>query len=107
MDFCGPPLKTKNGNVLIFVIIDHCSRWVELIALKKAGLAEVMLALQNIWLPKHGVPAAILSDNGPQFTAGVVQYFCRGRERESSIAFHITHKKILMWKVTCVHLKKG
>lgn len=78
MDLFGILLKTKNGNIFILVIIDHHSSCVKLIALKKAKVAEVVLALRAIWMPKHGIPATLLSDNGPQLTASDVQYFGKG-----------------------------
>lgn len=70
--------RTRNGNVFILVSINHYSRWVELTALQKADVAEVVLALRHIWMPEHGVLATIVSGNGPQFMAYVVQYFCKG-----------------------------
>ena len=76
MDLFGPLPKTKEGNVFILVLIDHFSRWVELVPLRKAEVSDVILVLRDVWMPRHGVPAVLLSDNGPQFTAGIVRGFC-------------------------------
>lgn len=48
------------------------------IALEKAEVADVVLALRDVWMPELGVPATIFPDNGSLFTASVVQHFCEG-----------------------------
>ncbi|PHJ23293.1 retrovirus-related pol polyprotein from transposon [Cystoisospora suis] len=78
MDLFGPLPLSRKGFLLILVIIDHFSRWVDLTALRKAEAADVVEVLRNKWIPQHGVPRLILSDNGPQFVADVVQRLCRG-----------------------------
>ena len=47
------------------MLIDHFLRWAEPVALRKAEVADVVFVLRNIWMPRHGVPATLLSDNGP------------------------------------------
>ena len=41
-------------------------------------------------MPRHGVPAVLLSDNGPQFTASVVRTFCEnvGARKIYSTPYH-------------------
>lgn len=47
-DLFGPLPRTKNGNVFILVNIVHYSIWVKIIALKKAGVSKIVLALRDI-----------------------------------------------------------
>ena len=76
MDLFGPLPKTPRGSTVILVFIDHFTRWVEPVALKKAEVSDVVSCLRDVWMPKHGVPAVLLSDNGPQFVAAVLRDFC-------------------------------
>lgn len=48
MDLFGPLPKTKAGNIFILVLLGHFSRWAELIALKKAEVADVVIALRDV-----------------------------------------------------------
>ncbi|KAL8441266.1 hypothetical protein Emag_007319 [Eimeria magna] len=64
------------GNNHILVIIDHHTRWVELVPLPNPTAAQVAQALFNEWISRWGVPRALLSDNGPQFTAELLRQLC-------------------------------
>ncbi|PHJ20671.1 gag-pol fusion protein [Cystoisospora suis] len=72
----GPLTETTRGATIILVLIDHFTRWVELTALRKVEVTDVVSCLRDRWVPQHGVPAALLSDNGPQFVATVLRDFC-------------------------------
>ena len=76
MDLFGPLPKTNRGATIILVLTDHFTRWAEPIALKRAEVPDVVACLRDIWMPRHGVPAVLLSDNGPQFVAAVLRDFC-------------------------------
>lgn len=76
MDLFGPLPKTPRGNTIILVLIDHFSRWAEAVPLKRAEVSDIVWALREVWMPRHGVPAVLLSDNGPQFVAAVLREFC-------------------------------
>lgn len=92
MNLFGPLPGARNGNVVILVFIDHLSKWVRLIALKKAEITDIIFAARERWMPRNGVPAIILSDNGPHFIASVVQYFCESVGARRFIALYIIHK---------------
>ncbi|KAL8440676.1 hypothetical protein Emag_007831 [Eimeria magna] len=64
------------GNNHILIIIDHHTRWVELVPLPNPTAAQVAQALFNEWISRWGVPRALLSDNGPQFTAELLRQLC-------------------------------
>ena len=76
MDLFGPLPRTARGATVILVLIDHFTRWAEPVALRKAEVSDVVACLLEVWMPRHGVPAVLLSDNGPQFVAAVLRDFC-------------------------------
>ncbi|KAL8440685.1 hypothetical protein Emag_007823 [Eimeria magna] len=76
IDLSGPLPVTRRGNNHILVIIDHHTRWVELVPLPNPTAAQVAQALFNKWISRWGVPRALLSDNGPQFTAELLRQLC-------------------------------
>lgn len=76
MDFFGPLAKTTRGATILLVLLDHFTRLGDIIALGKAEAADAVSCLRERWAPQGGVSAAVLSDNGPQFVAGVLPDFC-------------------------------
>ncbi|KAL8441298.1 hypothetical protein Emag_007297 [Eimeria magna] len=76
IDLFGPLPITRRGNNHILVTIDHYTRWVELVHLPNPTAAQVAQALFNEWISRWGVPRALLSDNGPQFTAELLRQLC-------------------------------
>ncbi|KAL8441664.1 hypothetical protein Emed_007526 [Eimeria media] len=77
MDLYGPLTVTETGNAYILVFIDHHTRWVELVPLKQPTASTVADAFFVSWISRWGVPRAILSDNGPQFTAELLRHLCQ------------------------------
>ncbi|KAL8424925.1 hypothetical protein Efla_006688 [Eimeria flavescens] len=65
----GPLPITHVLNTLIVVFIDHRTRWVELVALSSPSATAVPEPFFNHWVSRWGGPRALLSENGPQFTA--------------------------------------
>ncbi|KAL8445282.1 hypothetical protein Emed_005750 [Eimeria media] len=76
MDLYRPLTATETGNAYILVFIDHHTRWVELVPLKQPTASTVADAFFASWISRWGVPRAILSDNGPQFTAELLRHLC-------------------------------
>jgi len=72
-DLFGPLPVTRKGNTHILVIIDHHTRWVECISMKEPTASRVAEAIMNRWITRWGVMRVLLSDNGPQFTADLMQ----------------------------------
>lgn len=65
--------KTKAVSVFVLVLIDRLSPWVEFIALKKPKVSDGVSAVRDVWMPKHGVPVALLLfDNGVHTSLGVL-----------------------------------
>ncbi|KAL8447563.1 hypothetical protein Emed_004351 [Eimeria media] len=69
-----PSPRTRNNHIL--VLIDHHTRWIELVPLHSPTAAQVAQAIFNEWISRWGVPRALLSDNGPQLTADLLKQLC-------------------------------
>lgn len=76
MDIFGPLPRTRAGCEYILVLIDHHTRWVELVALAQTTATSVAEALFTRWISRWGVMRALLTDNGPQFVAEVFRRLC-------------------------------
>ena len=67
VDFLGPYPRTKDGNSVIFIVIDHFSKFLFVKAMKKATSVNVINYLQSEVFNFVGVPQYLHSDNGRQF----------------------------------------
>lgn len=76
VDLFGPLPRTSKGNRWILILEDTCSHWVELFALEKATSVECAEILISEVFLRYGVPRRMISDNGVQFVAEVMQQVC-------------------------------
>ncbi|KAL6455901.1 hypothetical protein MHYP_G00357520 [Metynnis hypsauchen] len=58
----------------LLVIVDRYSGWVEAIPTIKEDARSVCKMLINHWIPQHGFPRKIHSDNGTHFTSKTLQW---------------------------------
>lgn len=66
IDFAGPLPTTNRGNRYVLVCIEHCTKWVELIALPSKTSANVArMFVENI-LNRYGAPGVVLTDKGTE-----------------------------------------
>ena len=72
-DIFGPLKPRGRGRTHILVLIDHHTRWVELIALPEPTAELVAEAIFEHWMSRCGTMRALLTDNGRQFTARLLQ----------------------------------
>ena len=72
MDVVGPLTKTKRGNWYILVVCDYATRYPEAIPLKKFTAPVVAEHLVEL-MSRHGIPREILTDQGTNFTAALLQ----------------------------------
>ena len=75
MDLYGPLPVALHRHEYILVLVDHHTRWCELVPLRQTTV-EVIAALHTHWFSRYGVPRVILSDNGQQFTASLLDRLC-------------------------------
>jgi len=71
VDIWGP-LPSKHS---ILVVMDYYSRYYEYDILTSTTATKVIDSLEDIF-SRHGLPATLKSDNGPQFTSDEFKGFC-------------------------------
>jgi hypothetical protein len=75
LDFAGPFLVTPRHNKYVLVMIEHFSKWIELVALPdKFSEGAVYSFLERV-LSHFGAPAEVLTDQGREFL-GEFQMLC-------------------------------
>jgi hypothetical protein len=75
IDTIGPLPEDANGNKYIIVIIDVFSRYVELYP-SPDGTAIQAARCMIHWISHYGIPGEILTDNGTQYTATIIDQLC-------------------------------
>lgn len=75
IDFMGPYPRSKEGNTVIFVCLDHFSKYVFLEPLRAATAIKVVKFLEGRIFHLFGVPEYVHSDNGRQFTSELFREF--------------------------------
>jgi transposase InsO family protein len=90
MDFFGPLKATRSGNIWILTIQDALSKYSIAVPLVHATAAEVTRAMVNNLIAYFGPPAAILTDQGPNFLSKTLEEFARifRIEKYRTTAYH-------------------
>lgn len=73
IDFLGPYLRSKAGNIGIFIVLDHLSKFDFLKPVKKINTEAVVKYLEGDLFMTFGVQETIVSDNGSQFRSATFQ----------------------------------
>lgn len=90
IDFMGPFPKSLKQNEYLLVIVDYCSKWVELFPLRSAKaplIAEILIReIFTCW----GTPAYLVSDRGPQFNSQLINITCKkwGVTQKLTTSYH-------------------
>ena len=77
VDLMGPLPKSYGGHEYLLVAVDHYSKWVEAIPIRKATGKEVASVLVRQLFCRYGGPQKLLSDNGSQFICRAVNAVCK------------------------------
>lgn len=88
-DLLGPYPRTKMGNSMVFVAIDHFTKYIFLKPLKKATSSAIIKFLEENIFYQFGVPQYIHSDNGSQFVSSQMSDFLK--------AYGIKHVKTALY----------
>ena len=89
-DLIGPFVSSLNGNKYVLTIIDHCTGWAEAFPLKDKTNASVWQAWANHFLPRHGTPEVLITDNGQEFKASAWRTYLKqlGVEHRTTTPVH-------------------
>ena len=72
IDILGPLPVQQGGFRYVLTMIDHCTRWIEAIALTNIEAKTCARALNDLRIMRYGPPATVHSDRGSQFTSMVM-----------------------------------
>jgi hypothetical protein len=75
MDILGPFTVGSYQNKYLIVAVDYFTKWIEAKALAKITAFNILRFYKRNVLARFGVPQAIVTDNGTQFTDGKFQDF--------------------------------
>ena len=75
LDFVGPLPLTKHCNQYVLVMVEHFSKWIELVALPDRESEGSAFAFLDRVLSHFGAPAQVLTDQGTEFR-GEFQKLC-------------------------------
>ncbi|XP_033733598.1 uncharacterized protein K02A2.6-like [Pecten maximus] len=84
IDFAGPFL-----DMMFFVAVDAHSKWPEVVPMKTTTAEKTVEVMREIF-SRNGVPAQVVSDNGPQFVSEHFSNFmrCNGIKHTTSAPYH-------------------
>lgn len=78
VDLIGPFPRSKKGNIGIFIVLDHFSKFTFLKPLRKFCSRDIMKFMREDIFHCFGVPETLVSDNGSQFKSKEFNEFLKG-----------------------------
>ncbi len=90
IDLMGPFPRSTKQNEHLLVIVDYCSKWVELFPLRAARAPQIARILIEEIFTRWGTPAYLVSDRGAQFTSNLISLVCKqwGVIQKLTTAYH-------------------
>lgn len=90
VDLMGPFPKSVKQNEHLLVVVDYCSKWVELFPLRVAKTPQIARILVEEVFTRWGTPAYLVSDRGAQFTSHLLNLVCKqwGVIQKLTTAYH-------------------
>jgi hypothetical protein len=75
VDLFGPLPISKNGNSYVGVMVDNFSKYVMAVPMKSTSAKDAVDLVMK-WILLFGPPSKLLSDQGKNFTSGVLREVC-------------------------------
>jgi hypothetical protein len=66
VDLCKMPFKSVSGYRYVVVMIEHFSKWIELVPIPEKTSHHTAAALRGV-LCRYGAPAKVFTDQGDKF----------------------------------------
>jgi Integrase core domain len=70
VDLVGPLTAAADGTSFLLTAVDSSTRWAEALPLSSTSAEACLAALALGWFSRYGLPAAITTDRGVEFTLG-------------------------------------
>lgn len=89
MDIVEYP-KSSRGSRYCLVMIDHFTKWLELFPLRNQRSETIAKKIMDAWLPRHGAPEQLHSDQGSNLTSKLIREICEWLEiwKTQTTPFH-------------------
>ena len=76
IDFVGPLVRSKRGNIAILVVVDGFSKFVTFFPVRKITSHVVLDSLERSFFPMYGTPKYLVSDNARVFCCRKFRDLC-------------------------------
>ncbi|KAJ3701189.1 hypothetical protein LUZ61_004894 [Rhynchospora tenuis] len=87
MDILGPFPQARGNLKFIVVAVEYFTKWIEAKALSLITSQKITDFLEHQIVYRYGIPNAIITDNGRQFTGAPFKNYCRGLGIDINFAF--------------------
>ena len=90
VDVLQLPLVSSLGNKYVIVFVDYLTKWPEVFPVKNQSAYTIAKMLAEKIIPRHGVPAQLLSDRGAVFLSKLLAKICQlmGMKKLNTSAYH-------------------
>uniref|UniRef100_A0A1B6EN58 RNA-directed DNA polymerase n=2 Tax=Cuerna arida TaxID=1464854 RepID=A0A1B6EN58_9HEMI len=78
IDYVGPLPRSKSGNKFLLVCVDAFSKFCWIFPLRNTTAQLTVQVLRTQLFQHFGIPATLVSDNGPQFLSNTFKRMCFG-----------------------------
>jgi hypothetical protein len=76
IDFVGPIVRSRQGNLALLVVLDGFSKFVAMYPVRKITSSVVVSCLAGKYFPCFGIPGTIVSDNATVFRSRLFYNMC-------------------------------
>ena len=90
VDVLQLPLVSNLGNKYVIAFVDYLTKWLEVFPVKNQSAYTIAKMLVEKIIPRHGVPAQLLSDRGAVFLSKLLAkvYQLMGMKKLNTSAYH-------------------